>query len=313
MESDPNAGAAVGIEPNVLTQMYRMLMRRARDGWFGASSVLPVVSAAKRRRLAGWLHGEGIEIGPLHNPLRVPTDVQVHYVDRLPMEQLERQYPELESYPFVPVDVIADATQLALRDGSLDFVIANHLLEHLEDPIGALIEWQRVLTPGGVLYLTLPDQRRTFDRERNLTTVHHLLDDHRMGPEHSRTEHFLDWVRNVDRADRESAFAHAEFLEAIGYAIHYHCWRPDTFVEFFVAARGEFTLDMELLSLASPEEAEDPEFNVLLVKAPTGAKTPEPERAPSGYLALRRLLANSPLGPVVRAARRIVADSTTSR
>jgi ubiquinone/menaquinone biosynthesis C-methylase UbiE len=40
-----------------------------------------------------------------------------------------------------------------LADSSQDFVIANHLLEHLPDPIGALKEWYRVLRAGGTLFL----------------------------------------------------------------------------------------------------------------------------------------------------------------
>ena len=42
----------------------------------------------KRRRLTKWLHGEGIEIGALHNPLEVPAGARVTYVDHLPVERL---------------------------------------------------------------------------------------------------------------------------------------------------------------------------------------------------------------------------------
>ena len=43
-------------------------------------------------------------------------------------------------FPMLPcVDVVDDAQTLAtFPDESVDFVIANHVLEHLEDPIGAL-------------------------------------------------------------------------------------------------------------------------------------------------------------------------------
>lgn len=39
---------------------------------------------------------------------------------------------------------------------SMDFVFSSHLLEHLENPPEALVEWMRVIKPGGHLVLYLP-------------------------------------------------------------------------------------------------------------------------------------------------------------
>jgi ubiquinone/menaquinone biosynthesis C-methylase UbiE len=45
--------------------------------------------------------------------------------------------------------VVDDGARLAsFADGSLDFVVANHMLEHAEDPIAALKHQLRVLKPG---------------------------------------------------------------------------------------------------------------------------------------------------------------------
>jgi ubiquinone/menaquinone biosynthesis C-methylase UbiE len=64
--------------------------------------------------------------------------------------------------PFAPVSVIGDAHDLsAFADARVDFVIANHLLEHLEDPVRGLVEMCRVLRPRGVLYVALPHPRRS--------------------------------------------------------------------------------------------------------------------------------------------------------
>ena len=105
---------------------------------------------AKRSHAARWLQGSGIEIGALHNPLAVPPAATVHYVDRFNAEDLKRHYPELGDQSLVPVDLIGDAEDLSrFGDGSQDFVIANHLLEHLENPIRGLQEMARVLRPGG--------------------------------------------------------------------------------------------------------------------------------------------------------------------
>ncbi|MEM6440032.1 MAG: methyltransferase domain-containing protein [Pseudomonadota bacterium] len=48
-----------------------------------------------------------------------------------------------------------DLENLALPDGRFDLIIANHVLEHLDDA-KALREIARVLTPGGLAALTVP-------------------------------------------------------------------------------------------------------------------------------------------------------------
>lgn len=53
-------------------------------------------------------------------------------------------------------DIFADASQLPLRDASVDTVILLEVLEHLRQPAQALSEIARVLRPGGTLLLTMP-------------------------------------------------------------------------------------------------------------------------------------------------------------
>ncbi|MEM6680089.1 MAG: class I SAM-dependent methyltransferase [Pseudomonadota bacterium] len=52
-------------------------------------------------------------------------------------------------------DLQLDITQIALPDASYDLVIANHVLEHVDDR-AALSELARILAPGGRMVLTLP-------------------------------------------------------------------------------------------------------------------------------------------------------------
>ncbi len=140
-----------------------------------------------------YLSGTGIEIGALIKPLRVPPHVTVRQVDYKSRADLIRDDgPALRALGVdvkrIPeIDVVDDAATLAgFADASVDFVIANHVLEHLEDPIAGLHTWLRVIRPGGTLLLTLPDARHTFDARRERTTVAHLERDHEQGPETSR-------------------------------------------------------------------------------------------------------------------------------
>jgi SAM-dependent methyltransferase len=269
---------------------------------------------SKRSRLAAWLAGDGIEIGALHRPLSVPPGVRVRYVDRLPEAELRRHYPELGGQPFAPVSILGSAEDLSeLRDDSVDFVIANHLLEHLEYPLRGLLEFQRVLRRDGILYLALPDQRQTFDRDRELTPAAHIFDEHfEAGADANRWAHYLDWALNVDKKGAE-AEAHARHLLETGYSIHFHVWRPDTFFDLFVEARERLGLDLELLSLTGPEQQDDDEFILLLAKGRGGPvrlprhEAAEQQSAVAGGAdrqTLRQALAASPLGPPVRLVKR---------
>jgi SAM-dependent methyltransferase len=39
-----------------------------------------------------------------------------------------------------------------------DLILARHVLEHLHDPIAAIKEWLALLSPGGILYLEVPNR-----------------------------------------------------------------------------------------------------------------------------------------------------------
>jgi predicted SAM-dependent methyltransferase len=269
----------------------------------------------KRSRLAVWLKGDGIEIGALHRPLVVPVDAHVRYVDRLSGAALRAHYPELGGQEFAPVTILGDAMHLeAIPDESLDFVIANHLIEHLEYPIRGLREMLRVLRPTGILYAAIPDAR-VLEPERQLTTVEHLLDEHRNGAEATRRDHYRDWVVNFEKRV-DGAEEHTSHLMEMDYSIHFHVWRSDTFLDFLIAARREACLDFDLVGFAPPEYPCDDELILLLCKgrsstpalAPVRAVVapPPPVPSPAAAPSLRTRVASSPLGPVLRPGYRLV-------
>ncbi len=283
---------------------------QGRIGGYGAAMVANVQQG--RAALSPWLRGTGIEIGGLHRPLQVPHADRVIYVDHLTRDELQKMYAELGDVALVDVDVIGTAEDLsAFDDGSLDFVIANHLLEHLEYPVRALREFTRVLKPGGLIFMALPDKRVTFDRSRQLTTTQHLVQEERMqSADEARWGHFVDWSIGVDgHAPGPDAESRARHLQDINYSIHVHVWTPDSFLDFLTAARAEFELDLQLLAFSTPQEPGDDEF-ILLLGTGTSA-TPRlaqilPVIPPPGPPTLRTRLAASPIGPVVRRARRLV-------
>ncbi len=200
-----------------------------------------------RERIARrYLSGQGIEIGALHNPLQIPPGARVKYVDRLPLEELRRQYPDFRPGQFARVDIIDDGETLAsFPDGELNFVIANHFLEHCQNPIGALANMLRVLRPDGILFLAVPDKRHSFDKDRPLTEFAHIERDYIEGPTWSRRPAVEEFVRLANKIT-EPAAARREvesYLRA-NYAIHYHVWTEWEILEILLYLHRRLNLPL---------------------------------------------------------------------
>lgn len=194
-----------------------------------------------RRRVASrhLARGVGLDLGALHLPFPVPKGTRVVNVDYLTGPALRRRYPEIDPGLLSRVHLVDSAERLAsIRAGSVDFVIASHVIEHMEDPIGALGAWLRVLRPGGTLLLVVPDRRHTFDRHRDPTPWGHLVADHADGGRASRAGHYREWVTKVDGVADESADRSAAALLTAGYSIHFHVWDAGELDDFLERCRS---------------------------------------------------------------------------
>ena len=140
----------------------------------------------------------------------------------------------------------------------MDFVIANHVLEHLEDPIGALDE----LREGHpVRRNRLPDAARRPLLVRLLrarTTVEHLRRDHAEGPETSREQHYAEWAEFIEGIGPEGIPARSAEYAAADAHHHFHVWELDTFLALLAA----IDLNCELLHAQLSQK----EFAVILRK-----------------------------------------------
>jgi SAM-dependent methyltransferase len=81
-----------------------------------------------------------------------------------------------KSCPPTTVNIVASGDDLPFKDGTLDYVVSSHVIEHFFDPVKALKEWYRVIRPGGYVFIIAPHRDRTFDRHREVTPVDELLD-----------------------------------------------------------------------------------------------------------------------------------------
>jgi hypothetical protein len=142
----------------------------------------------------------GIEIGgSVHNAFCIAGCLNTDFTDRsaeLADDQM-RAYGEATR-----VDIVCLGDDLPFPDGSLDYVLSSHVIEHFYDPIGTLQEWQRVVRSGGYLFMIVPHRDRTFDRDRELTSIPELQDRHTLRqlglnpdePDDTREAHRSVWT-----------------------------------------------------------------------------------------------------------------------
>lgn len=228
-----------------------------------ASPLPPTYFQARAEFAHRFLSGQGLEIGALNWPLEMPPQAHVSQVDRMTVDELRSAYPEMAKLPLPEVDIVDDGETLTtISDGSQDFIVANHFLEHTGDPIGTIETHLSKLKPGGILFYAVPDKRYTFDFRRTTTSLEHLILDHEEGPQRSRHEHFDEWSLlvgggEVDRDDpaavasfEERARREARELEASDYSIHTHVWTHASFLAFVLYCRERFgeAFDLEATS-----------------------------------------------------------------
>ena len=204
-----------------------------------------------------FLRGCGIEIGALNNPLPVSPTATVCYIDRMMPSALFEHYPEIDRTRVVSPDIVDNGETLgSLKDDSQDFVIANHFLEHTENPILCIENFVRVLKEDGILYLALPDKEKTFDRTRKDTPLKHLLKDYRSGGKRSRMAHYREWAEHVNGMKGRKIRQRAKSLARQRYSIHFHVWTFESALHFigFLSAVQRVRLRVVLAIKNPPNE-----------------------------------------------------------
>jgi SAM-dependent methyltransferase len=212
---------------------------------------------AERRRLARDLHGRGVELGPGCHPLKLgPFVEEIRYCDAHDRASFARAFPEVahaEKFPD-PVDFRLQFDREPFADrigrGTLDFAVANHLLEHLVNPIRFLEQCYEVLKLGGILYLGLPDKRRVFDRDRRRTQLSDLIarfeaDESDLSDE--RVAEFVNLVEQPEVALRPGDPSQRDVFEwHRRRSVHVNVWLVDDIVELFLHRGRRLEMSWEL-------------------------------------------------------------------
>ncbi|PQB03738.1 class I SAM-dependent methyltransferase [Aureitalea marina] len=127
------------------------------------SNVLSPGTLSLERHRLFWLYLK-LETSFFESPTKV-----LHFA---PEQAFYKRFRKLKNLDYTTTDlnspladVKADICQLPFADNEYDFIICNHVLEHIPDDIQAMKELFRVLAPGGTAILQVPyeaDRKQTF-------------------------------------------------------------------------------------------------------------------------------------------------------
>ena len=145
---------------------------------------------------------------------------------------------------------VAEAAEVSqLSSQSYDFVAASHVLEHVANPLRALVEWKRLLRPTGSILLVLPHKAGTFDRNRPFTTFEHIKADFDSNVTESDLTHLDEILALHDLTRDRRAGSLEQFRQRCernyaSRAMHHHVFSPEVLVKIFTF------LDMKVVNVA---------------------------------------------------------------
>jgi SAM-dependent methyltransferase len=128
--------------------------------------------------------GLGLEIGPSYNPIAPKRDGwNVEIADHLDAASLRSKYAAwgVDGSAIEEVDYVVGSGGLFTAIGEesrFDFILASHAIEHMPDVVQFLVDCEKLLKPGGILSLVVPDKRFCFDVLKPLTTTGQILQAH---------------------------------------------------------------------------------------------------------------------------------------
>jgi len=223
--------------------------------------------AALREIITSQLSGQGIEFGAGSNPLPAPLHCNVRYADRIQQAHFIDQYHEGQEADTVTPDLNCEIGRIeGVPDGSLDFVLACHVIEHTRNPLLAFQEVYAKLRRGGRFVLVVPDKLQTFDRERELTSLEHIILDFEKPSRDRDVWHYLEFYTKPFPQPVEELYGFIGDKFARAHDIHYHTWHYESFAEMVAYAQPNIAPWSEVWSHPTPVANGGTEFYFVLTK-----------------------------------------------
>jgi len=196
-----------------------------------------------------WLSGKGLEIGPGAHPAKLAENASARFLDYAPPEVIAQNFGI--SAATANADLIGSMEAIPAEGQSFDFVVACHVLEHLEDPISGIKEALRVLKFDGILFLMVPNRNTSeFDFQRNVLPLEHFVSEHKSDElrESNKLEHYREFIdkSQLPRSDRRFEARVQEYIEA-DKRIHFHAYSGDLLAELIRFSAKECNFGVSLV------------------------------------------------------------------
>ncbi len=205
----------------------------------------------------------------MHQPFTVPATCKVSYLDIMQKDDLVTLFPEINGSDIIKPDYIGNIAHnsvVELTKRKFNFIIANHVLEHVPNPIKAVMNIWAGLEDNGYLVLSIPDKNYTFDKDRLLTPYEHLLAEYYLDVHEVSDEHYIEALQHIHPHVFDSKDALINALYAFRLrSEHAHVWDSHSFRGHLSRIIQENRLNA-LILVESPGELNKLEYFAVIKK-----------------------------------------------
>lgn len=135
---------------------------------------------------------------------------------------------------------IADAVDLSMiKNETYDFLICSNVIEHIANPIKALLEWKRVVKRGGIIMVVAPNKESNFDHYRKVTEFEHLKEDYKQMVKEDDLTHMNEIVEkhdySMDIGAHTKEFFYRRSMENFhNRTLHHHIFNKELLKSIFI-------------------------------------------------------------------------------
>lgn len=79
-----------------------------------------------------------------------------------------------------------------------DFIVTSHVIEHIANPMKAILSWKKLLKEEGFILSIIPDYKYCYDRKRLLTPINHIINDYKNNVGEDDTTHIEEYKQKYD-------------------------------------------------------------------------------------------------------------------